>query len=101
MRATPWYTAATLAAVLAATTSCTTPHRAQQAVEQIDNGNAAACTTERSTIEKAVEAYTLLNPDKPVTEAALVTDGYIREQSQLMDITATGAVVPAATSVCN
>lgn len=88
-------------AVLAAATGCTTPHRAQQAIQQIDNGNAAACTTERSTIEKAVEAYTLLNPDKQVTEAAMVSDGYIREQSQLMDITATGAVVPAAGSVCS
>lgn len=101
MRTMRWYATATVAVAVMVMTGCTTPHRAQQAIEQIDNGNAAACTTERSTIETAVEAYTLLNPDKPVTEAALVSDHFIREQSQLMDVTAAGAVVAAPASVCS
>ena len=51
-------------------------------------------------MEKAVEAYTLLNPDAPVTEAAMVAAGFIREESVLMDLTAAGTVVPALGSVC-
>ena len=81
-------------------TACNPAQRAKEAKTEIDSGNAAACTAERSTIEQAVQAYMLLTPDGPVTEAAMVAGGFIREQSQLMDVTSTGTVIPAAGSVC-
>ena len=55
---------------------------------------------ERATIEKAVEAYTLLNPDTPPTEAAMVAAGFIHQESKLMDVSATGTVVAAPGTVC-
>lgn len=94
--------AAMCVAVLAigSMTACSPARQAKQAVDDIDSGNAAACAEERSTIEKAVEAYSLLNPDVTVTEAGMVAAGYIHEPSVLMDVTATGAVVPAPNSPC-
>ena len=80
--------------------ACNPAQRARQAKDEVDSGNAAACVMERSTIEKAVQAYTLLNPDTPVTETAMVTGGYLHQPSVLMDITANGTVVPAPGTVC-
>jgi hypothetical protein len=81
-------------------TACNPATQAKVAKKDVDSGNAAACTQERSTIEKAVEAFTLLNPDTPVTEAAMVAGGFIHSASVLMDITAEGTVVPAPGTVC-
>ena len=90
-----------LAAIALATlTACNPATQARQAKDDVDSGNAAACVQERSTIEKAVEAYTLLKPDLPVTEAAMIAAGFIREESKLMDITADGTVVAAPGTVC-
>jgi hypothetical protein len=81
-------------------TACNPAQRAEQVKQVVDNGNSAACVEERSTIEKAVEVFTLLNPGTAVTEAALVTGGIVREESKLMDITADGRVVASAGTVC-
>ncbi len=81
-------------------TACNPAQKAKEAKSYVDNGNAAACSQERSTIEKAVEAYTLLTPDAPVTEAAMVARGFIHAESVLMDIGPGGTVVPAPGSVC-
>jgi hypothetical protein len=81
-------------------TACNPAEPAKQAVADIKGGNAAACVEEKSTIEKAVQAYTLLNPDTPATEAAMVTSGYLHSESKLMDLTADGTVVPAPGTVC-
>jgi hypothetical protein len=90
-----------VAGVVVAATACdTTPGREKQALDEINSGNAAACTEERSTMEKAVQAYTLLNPDAPVSEAAMVSSGFIHKESVLMDVTAAGTVVPAPGTVC-
>jgi len=81
-------------------TACNPGHRAQQAVNEIKSGDAAACVSERTIFQKAVEAYTLLNPDQPISEAALVTAGMVHSESKLMDVMADGTVVPAPGSVC-
>ena len=81
-------------------TACNPGHRAQQAVNEIKSGDAAACVSERMIFQKAVEAYTLLNPDKPISEAALVAAGIVHAESKLIDVMADGSVVPAAGSVC-
>ena len=81
-------------------TACNPGHRAQQAVNEIKSGDAAACVSERMIFQKAVEAYTLLNPDKPISEAALVAAGIVHAESKLVDVMADGSVVPAAGSVC-
>jgi len=85
---------------LVALTACNPAHVAKQAKTDVDNGNAAACTLERANIQKAVENFTLLNPDTPVTETALVAAGLLHSPSALMDLTAEGSVVPAAGTVC-
>ncbi len=81
-------------------TACNPAEPAKVATEVIQSGNAAACVQERSTIEKAVEAYTLLNPDEQVTEAAMVAAGFVHEESTLMDVATDGSVVAAVGTVC-
>jgi hypothetical protein len=100
MRTTRWSALCLVAVAANAVTACNPAHQARQAKNDVDSGSVAACTLERSTIEKAVEAYALLNPDTPVTETAMVADGFIHEASVLMEVTATGTVVPAPGSVC-
>ena len=81
-------------------TGCNPAQRAKEAKAEVDSGDAAACEVERSTIDKAVQAYMLLTPDAPVTEEAMVAGGFIHEPSKLMDVTSSGAVIPAVGSVC-
>ena len=100
MRNSHWSAICVVSLTACLTTACNPAQRAKVAVQEIGSGNAAACVEERSTIEKAVEAYTLLKPDGPVTEAAMVAAGFIREESKLMDITADGTVVAAPGTVC-
>jgi hypothetical protein len=88
------------ALALATLTACNPAERAKEAKEDVDSGNAAACVQERSTIEKAVQSFTLLEPDAPITEAAMVAAGYIHIESVLMDVRPDGSVVPAPGSVC-
>jgi hypothetical protein len=95
---TRWSTC--LVALAVSLTACNPAQQAEQAKNDVDGGNAAACAQERSTIEKAVEAYTLLTPDAPVTEAAMVAGGFIHIESVLMDIGPGGTVVAAPGSVC-
>ena len=99
MRMTRWSTCIVAVAAVALT-GCNPAERAKEAKAEVDNGSAAACVQERSTIEKAVQTYTLLNPDEPVTEAAMVADGFIHTESALMDIGAGGLVIAAPGSVC-
>lgn len=87
-------------AVGSITTSCNPAQRAKQAKQVVDSGSSSACAVELQTIQAAVDAYMLMNPDVPVTEAAMVSGGFIHEQSVLMDVTAVGVVVPALGSVC-
>ena len=95
-----WCAIAVAVTVAGSVSACNPAQRARQAKDEVDSGNAAACVLERSTIEKAVQAYTLLNPDTPVTETAMVAGGYLHSPSVLMDITTNGTVVAAAGSVC-
>jgi hypothetical protein len=81
-------------------TACNPAQRAKEVKEEVDTGNAAACAQERTTIEKALQAYTLLDPDAPVTEAGMVAGGFIHSESVLMDVTAAGTVVVAPGTVC-
>jgi hypothetical protein len=85
---------------LAGVTACNPAHVARQAKNDVDSGNAAACTEERANIEKAVANFTLLNPDTPVTETAMVATGILHSPSVLMDITAEGTVIPAPGTAC-
>jgi len=89
-----------VALALATLTACNPATRAKEAKENVDSGNAAACVQERSIIEKAVQSYTLLEPDAPINEAAMVAAGYIHGESVLMDVQPDGTVVGAAGTVC-
>jgi hypothetical protein len=90
-----------VALVAVSLTACNPARQAKEAKNDVDGGSSAACSQERSTIEKAVEAYTLLTPDAPVTEAAMVAGGFIHRESELMDIGPGGTVVAAQGSVCD
>jgi hypothetical protein len=100
MKTNRWSTMALVVMVIGTTTGCNPAHVARQAKNDVDSGNAAACTEERALMEKAVQSYTLLNPDTPVTEAAMVTDGFIHTQSVLMDVGPDGTVIAAPGTVC-
>jgi hypothetical protein len=93
-------TACIVALVLSSLTACNPAERAKEAKDEVDSGNAAACVQERSTIEKAVQSFTLLEPDAPISEAAMVAAGYIHIESVLMDVQPDGTVVAAPGSVC-
>ena len=100
MRMNRWSATALVVLVVGSMTACNPAHVARQAKNDVDSGNAAACVEERALIERAVQAYTLLNPDTPVTEAALVNNGFIHSQSVLMDVGPDGTVVLAPGTVC-
>ena len=100
MRINRWSATALVVLVVGSMTACNPAHVAKQAKNDIDSGNAAACTAERALIERAVQAYTLLNPDTPVTEAAMVSNGFIHSQSVLMDVGPNGTVIAAPGTVC-
>jgi hypothetical protein len=95
-----WSTTALVVLVIGSTTACNPAHVAKQAKKDVDSGNSAACVQERTQIQQAVEAFTLMNPDQIVTEALMVADGFIHEESVLMDIGPNGTVVAAPGSVC-
>lgn len=61
---------------------------------------AAACDSERLTLEIGVEAYIALNGAGELTETELVTAGLLRQESVLFDIAAGNAVVPSASGGC-
>src|SRR4029079_15975544 len=71
MRMGRWSTMGVVMLPVVALTACNPAHVAKQAKTDVDNGNAAACTLERANIQKAVENFTLLNPDTPVTATRL------------------------------
>ena len=57
-----------------------------------DDSRQNSCDTDQRTMEVAVEAYFAENGGSTVSEAALVTEGLIREQSTNMDVAADGTV---------
>jgi hypothetical protein len=100
MKLTRWSAMCVVIIAAGSLSACNPAQVAQKAKNDVDSGNAAACVQERSTIEKAVQAYMLLNPDVPVTEAAMVAAGILHQQSVLMDVAIDGKVSPAAGTVC-
>jgi hypothetical protein len=61
--------------------------------------DALACGADHDTVQAAVDAFTLLEGAPPGEETDLVP-GYLREPSELYDVTTSGAVVPAPGSPC-
>ncbi len=74
---------------------------------QVQNGIEAvpvvanlACDAERTTLQTAIEAFTLLEGAPPAAESDLVTEGYVKQLSALFDLDASGTLVPASGSTC-
>lgn len=59
-----------------------------------------ACSSDRRTLELAVETFALLEGAPPAGQDELVDAQLIAERSSRYDVTATGAVVPAPGSPC-
>ena len=64
------------------------------------NTQSAACATDLTLMETAVESYLVLNGGTEVTEAGLVEQGVVREPSALHDIGPNATVVPSPTGGC-
>jgi hypothetical protein len=73
---------------------------AKQGAPAIAQASSLACDSARTELQKAVDAYTMLEQAPPPNEQALVP-GYLLAPSQLMDIDAKGNVVPAPGSGCH
>lgn len=76
---------------------------ADQAIDAASNvsvGSAEVCAAERKVIEIAIEAYTTLEGVLPQSEADLVARQYLAGESKLLDVDASGAIVPALGSSC-
>jgi hypothetical protein len=101
MKMNRWSATALVVLVIGSTTACNPAHVAKQAKNDVDAGNAAACVQDRAQIQQAVEAFRLMNPDQIVTEALLVTDGFLHGESVLMNIGPNGTVVAAPGTVCS
>ena len=60
----------------------------------------AACATDLDQMETVVESYLALNGGNEVTEALLVQQGLLREESVLHDIGPGATVIPSPTGGC-
>jgi hypothetical protein len=92
-------TLAALSALGAAGLSACGTVEAKQGTQAIVKASSLACDSERSNMQRAVEAYTMLEQKPPANEQALVP-GYLLAPSRLMDIDAAGKVVAAPDSGC-
>ncbi|MFZ4812504.1 MAG: hypothetical protein ACOYL9_14285 [Ilumatobacteraceae bacterium] len=72
---------------------------ADQGIQAIDAAQSFTCTTDRSTIQTAMDAYFALEGSTP-TESQLLESGLIRSVFKTWDIDAAGNVVPAPGSPC-
>ena len=79
--------------------SCAAMEAQQDGTEGIAQASEAACHTARLDVERAVEAYDLLEGSMPVNEMALVPN-YLVVASPLMDLDRQGNVVAAPGSGC-
>jgi hypothetical protein len=79
--------------------SCAAMQAQKDGVQGVAQASDMACVQARADLQKALEAYDILNGGMPVDEAALVPD-YLREPSKLMDMDAQGNVIPAPGSGC-
>jgi hypothetical protein len=79
-------------------TACGTVE-AKQGTPAIVKASSLACDSARNELQKAVEAYTMLEQKPPANEQALIPS-YLLAPSQLMDIDAKGNVVAAPGSGC-
>jgi hypothetical protein len=61
----------------------------------------AACTIDRQMLERAVEAYALLNGGPPTSQQELLDTQMIREPSVRFEVGPDGAVTPAPAGPCN
>jgi hypothetical protein len=73
----------------------------QDGVEAVPVVADLSCGTERETLQTAIDTFTMLEGAPPATEADLVTEGYLRDESTMFDLDPAGAIVPAPTSRCS
>ena len=62
--------------------------------------DAAGCDLDRTTLEAAVEMYTLMVGEPPSRQDDLITEGFLRELSPRFELAADGAVVPVPAGPC-
>ena len=73
---------------------------AKDGLQEVAQASSAQCVAERDVLEKAIEAYSILENKIPTTEIEMVPL-YLRVESLYMDIGPNGTVVAAPGSGCN
>lgn len=69
-----------------------------------DDADSSACATDHKTLETALSTFDAQQPaTATITESALVSAGYLRSESELYDIDASGHIVPqpGASTTCS
>jgi hypothetical protein len=76
------------------------PSAQTQSTGFFGGAHSAACDTDLQMMETAVDAYLAFNGGTEATEAALVQQGLLREESVLHDIGPGATVIPSPTGGC-
>jgi hypothetical protein len=85
------------------TSASTTPATSSPATMStgfFGGAHSAACETDLQQMQTTVESYLALNGGTEVTEAELVQQGLLREESVLHDIGPGATVIPSPTGGC-
>jgi hypothetical protein len=64
------------------------------------DASSGACDVERRVVTTAADTYLALTGSPASSEQDLIDDGFLREPSELFDLTADGTVVPAPAGPC-
>jgi hypothetical protein len=81
-------------------TVATVADNVEQAVAAVPAAAAVQCDAELKTMQVALEAFTIMTGGAPVIEADLVTQGFLRAESEVYDLDPTGAIIPTPGSIC-
>ena len=92
-------TTATTAATAPPTTTATSS-AATMSTGFFGGAHSAACDTDLDLVQTAVESYLAINGGTEVTEAQLVQQGVMREESTLHDIGPGATVIPSPAGGC-
>ena len=96
----PPTTTATTTATTAPPTTTATSSAATMSTGFFGGAHSAACDTDLDLVQTAVESYLAINGGTEVTEAQLVQQGVMREESTLHDIGPGATVIPSPAGGC-
>jgi hypothetical protein len=72
----------------------------EMVVEAPADASSGACDVERRVVATAVDTYLALTGSPASSEQDLIDEGFLREPSELFDLTVDGTLVPAPAGPC-